>query len=149
MLSRQIEGTQGSLQDLLAAAPWIPADETLWKIECFRDFLEARKVLPEGETMRRARLAAMAGNAALADDRYDAALASLDLAKEGAAGGDDPKLTGGIEVDRARALANLGRMDDAGTALSAARGEDPDNPEAWLLSATLARRENKLAEAQD
>lgn len=112
-------------------------------------FLEARKVLPEGETMRRARLAAMAGNAALADDRYDAALASLDLAKEGAAGGDDPKLTGGIEVDRARALANLGRMDDAGTALSAARGEDPDNPEAWLLSATLARRENKLAEAQD
>lgn len=116
--------------------------------EAEQAFLEARKALPESETIRRARLAAMAGNAALADRRYEAALASLDLAKAGAADGGDAALAGGIEIDRARTLANLGRPAETGEALAAARKESPDNAEAWLLSATLARREGRLADAQ-
>jgi len=35
------------------ASQWIPADEALWKVERFRDFLEARKVLLSGELNRR------------------------------------------------------------------------------------------------
>ena len=111
-------------------------------------FLQGRSVLNAAETMRRARLAAMAGNAAMADERYDAALASLDLARADAAQGNDPTFSGGIEVDRARALANLKRLPEAGQALAAARQQAPKNPETWLLSATLARREGRLEDAQ-
>jgi len=35
------------------ASQWIPTDEALWKIECFRDFLEARKALLSAELNRR------------------------------------------------------------------------------------------------
>jgi hypothetical protein len=35
------------------ASQWIPADQDLWKIERFRDFLEARKVLLSAELNRR------------------------------------------------------------------------------------------------
>ncbi len=35
------------------ASQWIPTDETLWRIENFRDFLEARKVLLSAELNRR------------------------------------------------------------------------------------------------
>ncbi len=35
------------------ASQWIPADKALWKIENFRDFLEARKVLLAAELNRR------------------------------------------------------------------------------------------------
>ena len=111
-------------------------------------FLQGRDALAPTETMRRARMGAMAGNAALADGRYDAALTALDLAKADAAQGEDTALSGGIELDRARALANLGRLPETGEALAAARKETPGNAEAWLLSATLARREGKLQDAQ-
>jgi hypothetical protein len=35
------------------ASQWIPADETLWRVERFRDFVEARKVLLSAELNRR------------------------------------------------------------------------------------------------
>ena len=111
-------------------------------------FLQARAALVPSETVQRARLAAMAGNAAMVDERYDAALNALDLARADAASTGDATLTGGIAVDRARALANLGRLPETGEALAIARKNVPNNPEAWLLSATLARRENRLAAAQ-
>ncbi|GAD48761.1 hypothetical protein NT2_04_01730 [Caenibius tardaugens NBRC 16725] len=111
-------------------------------------FQQGREVLPVTETVQRARLAAMAGNAALAEERYDAALASLDLASTGAVNSGDNALIAGIAIDRARALANLGRLAETGEALATARQAGPNNADAWLLSATLARREGKLAEAQ-
>ena len=111
-------------------------------------FLQARDAMPAGESAQRARYAAMAGNAALADARYDGALKDLDLAKADATGANDTTLSGGIELDRARALANLGRLPETRSALDAARQALPNNPDAWLLSATLARRENRLADAQ-
>jgi tetratricopeptide (TPR) repeat protein len=94
----------------------------------------------------RARLGAMAGNAALARGDGAEALTALDSAHADAAG--DAALTGGIAVDRARALVSLKRNDEAGAALAEAREVAPDNAQAWLLSATLSRRMNKLPEAQ-
>ena len=38
--------------------------------------------------------------------------------------------------------------DEAAQALAEARTAEPENPQAWLLSATLSRRQNNLAMAQ-
>lgn len=99
-----------------------------------------------GDKTLRARLGAMAGNAALARGDASRALAALDSAHADATG--DAAMTGGIDVDRARALVSLKRNDEAATALAEAREVAPDNAQAWLLSATLSRRMNKLPEAQ-
>lgn len=107
-------------------------------------FLAARDAA--ADKALRAQLGAMAGNAALARGDATAALAALDAAQTDAAG--DGALTGGIAIDRARALVALKRNDEAESALAEARGASPDNAQAWLLSATLSRRMNKLAEAQ-
>jgi tetratricopeptide (TPR) repeat protein len=94
----------------------------------------------------RARLGAMAGNAALAHGDATAALAALDSARTDAAA--DRAMLSGIAADRARALVALKRDGEAAMALDEARNADPTNAQAWLLSATLSRRTNKLAEAQ-
>lgn len=99
--------------------------------------------------MLRARLGAMAGNAALAAGANDRALAALDGARADAAGVADAGLSAGIAIDRARALVALKRPDEADPALAEARTAAPDNAEAWLLSATLSRRQGRLAEAQE
>ena len=100
------------------------------------------------DRMLRARLGAMAGNAALAGGKAAPALAALDGARADAQGLADPALTTAIALDRARALVALKRLDEAGAALAEARTAGPDNAEAWLLSATLSRRQGNLVQAQ-
>lgn len=113
-----------------------------------RAFLSARDVLPADGHFRRAQLGVMAGNAALAEGRGAAALIALDTAAQDAAtAGDDP-LHAIVEVDRARALVLLQDEAGAGAALERARTLDPQSPFAFLLSATLARRQGDLAAAQ-
>jgi tetratricopeptide (TPR) repeat protein len=109
-------------------------------------FLQARDA--SGVGVERARLGAMAGNAALAGGDAQAALAVLDVAHADAEAANDKPLAGDIAIDRARALVALGRDGDAASALAEARAALPANPQAWLLSATLSRRMGKLAEAQ-
>ncbi|MXO65789.1 hypothetical protein [Altericroceibacterium endophyticum] len=111
-------------------------------------FMMARNARLEDNHLSRAKLAAMAGNAALADNRLEDALGTLDLALRDAALTGDPMVSGGIEVDRARTLVGLGRMDEARQALATARQDAAQNSEAWLLSATLSRREDRLEDAQ-
>ncbi|BBC71232.1 conserved hypothetical protein [Altererythrobacter sp. B11] len=111
-------------------------------------FLAARSALLESDHGGRARFAGMAGNAALAEGRYQAALDDFTLAQADAASSGDGALSGGIAADRARALVGLGRTDDAAAALQQAREMAPQNGTAWLLSATLARRQGDLAAAQ-
>lgn len=94
----------------------------------------------------RARLGAMAGEAALNGGDAQAALAALDAARADAAG--DSVMLGGIATFRARALVALKREGEADAALALARSLTPQSPQAWLLSATLSRRLGKLAEAQ-
>lgn len=112
-----------------------------------RAFLTAREALGEGQQEWRARLAIQAANAALAEARSDAALFDLTLAERDLAG-SDPGIAAMIETDRARALVLAGRESEAVAALEKARTLDPQSPNAWLLSATLARRLGQLAEAQ-
>ncbi|MBW8783471.1 MAG: hypothetical protein JF593_02340 [Novosphingobium sp.] len=111
-------------------------------------FLAGRDAAAGTDHTARATLGAMAGNAALAANAPAPALAALDVAHRDAVAANDAALAGAIALDRARALVALKREPEAATALAEARTGVPDNPEAWLLSATLARRQNKLAEAQ-
>src|SRR3990170_1721441 len=67
-------------------------------------FLAAREAELEINRFRRAQLAAMAGNAALADNRPDAALAALGLAATDAAVAGNAGLRAIVETDRARAM---------------------------------------------
>lgn len=112
-----------------------------------RAFLTAREALGEAQHEWRARLAIQAANAALAENRADAALFDLTLAKRDLAD-SDPGIAAMIESDRARALVAAGRESEAVAALEKARTLDPQSPNVWLLSATLARRLDRLAEAQ-
>ena len=66
-----------------------------------------------------------------------------------AADAGDTVLSASVSVDRARALVALGRNDEAAKALAEARTSDPANARAWLLSATLSRRLERLGEAQE
>lgn len=111
-------------------------------------FAEARELTPANEPAGRARLGGMAGNALLAAGKPEAALARLDQAHGEALGASDLPLAGEISIDRARALVALKRDGDAATALATARTNAADNGQGWLLSATLSRRQGKLAEAQ-
>lgn len=111
-------------------------------------FTEARELTPASEPANRARLGGMAGNALLAAGKPEVALARLDQAHGEALGASDLRLAGEISIDRARALVALQRDGDAATALATARTNAADNGQGWLLSATLSRRQGKLAEAQ-
>lgn len=111
-------------------------------------FLAGRDAAPGTNLALRAKLGAMAGNAALARSAPDRALAALDSAHADALVAADTALAGDIAMDRARALVALKREAEAAAALTEARTSNPANPQAWLLSATLSRRLGKLAEAQ-
>ena len=111
-------------------------------------FLAARDLVDPVDRALRARLGAMAGNAALAAGDAAGALAALDPARAEALAAKDDALTAGIAIDRARALVSLKREPEAATALAEARASAPGNAQAWLLSATLSRRQGKLADAQ-
>jgi tetratricopeptide (TPR) repeat protein len=105
---------------------------------------EAAKGAEEKRDPRAARFWAQAGNAAIADDQPGVALTALDRALTISAANSEKA---DIEVDRARALVALNRPDEAVTALANARQLGPENGTAWLLSATLARRLDKLPDA--
>lgn len=98
------------------------------------------------DTRFRARMGALAGSALLAQGKPDEALAVLDPARTEAAG--EAELTSAIDLDRATALVSLGKLAEASAALSEARTMAPDEPHAWLLSATLSRRQDDLVAAQ-
>lgn len=107
-------------------------------------FLAARE--DASDARFRARMGLLAGSALLAQDRPADALTALDAARTDASG--DVAIGGEIALDRAVALVALERVGEAGIALTEARRLIPNSPAAWLLSATLARRQGDLANAQ-
>jgi tetratricopeptide (TPR) repeat protein len=111
-------------------------------------FLAARDAALADDHAVRARLGAMAGNAALAGNDFAAALADLTQAAGDAARAGDKPLAGSIEGDQARALVALQRDGEAAGVLQQARADAPQNADVWLLSATLSRRTNDLKAAQ-
>ena len=86
-----------------------------------------------------------AGNAALLAGDTAKAHAYLSSALAGA--GPDPTRRGQLLIDRARASVELGRPGDARSDLDQATRLLPRDPAAWLLSATLARRQGELLRA--
>ena len=86
-----------------------------------------------------------AGSAALAMD--DAARA-LDLLNSALSLSQGPAAQGPLLVDRARAAVGLGKLADARADLDTAVKIAPNDPDAWLLRATLARRETRNADAE-
>lgn len=111
-------------------------------------FLEARLDTSATDQADRARLATMAANAALAAGAASRALGLLDTAQAEAKAAGDTRLAAEVAIDRARALVALKRDGEAATALAEARAGAPANATAWLLSATLLRRQGQLGEAQ-
>ncbi len=115
-------------------------------------FAESAAQVPATDSAARAALQAMAGNAALAGGKADDALAWFDKALA-----DPPSKTptaeenasrGAVQIDRSRALVAQNRLPEAGSALEEAHRLAPNDPEGWLLSATLARRGKDLERAQ-
>lgn len=111
-------------------------------------FTNARDAADLADHASRARLGAMAGNAALAAGQAGQALSLLAPAATDAKIVGDADLTASIALDRARGLVAVKQPDEAANALAEARAAQPDNAQAWLLSATLSRRQDKLAQAQ-
>ncbi|MEP7221333.1 MAG: tetratricopeptide repeat protein [Novosphingobium sp.] len=115
-------------------------------------FKDARALIPadaEAENARwSARLGGMQGVATLEAGHNDDAAAVLASAVADARRASSPTLAGDLQVDQARALLRLGRVDEAGATLDAARAASPTNAEAWLGSATLSRKAHKLDQAQ-
>lgn len=115
-------------------------------------FAESAGQVPAADPAAAAALQGMAGNAALAGGRaeaalgwYDKALAPLPAAAPSA---EDNAVRGAVQIGRARALVALGRLPEASGALQEAHRLAPNDPEGWLLSATLARRGKDLERAQ-
>jgi tetratricopeptide (TPR) repeat protein len=108
-------------------------------------FIDAAQGADAKADRRGARFWAQAGNAAIAADLPNDALAALDNALR--PNSLDNAERADIEVDRARSLVALAREIDAAAALANARRYSPENATAWLLSATLARRMNILPDA--
>ncbi len=88
---------------------------------------------------------ALAGNAALAAG--DARAASLDFDAALARATLTGLPLGEVHLDRARARVATGDMAGAGADLERARSDAAADPLTWLLSATLARRQDDLAAA--
>ncbi|OGS53089.1 MAG: hypothetical protein A3J40_02405 [Erythrobacter sp. RIFCSPHIGHO2_12_FULL_63_10] len=116
--------------------------------EAMAAFLAARDEVPLDDPRMRARLGAMAANAALATGDARRALALLDTAIGDARASASADITAFALIDRGRTLVALGDLAAAETALAEARELRPDDGEARLLSATLLRRMGRLAEAQ-
>lgn len=106
---------------------------------------EAAHVADAKRDPRAARFWAQAGNAAIADNKPAEAMVALDKALASPAPNNAERAD--IEVDRGRTLVALGQTEDAAKALASARTLGPENGAAWLLSATLARRMEKLPDA--
>lgn len=116
--------------------------------EAIAAFIKGRDLALPGALKSRAQLGAMAGNAQLGLGQTAAALVTLERAQLDADTAGNEILKGEIALDRARALVALDRTAEAQSALTLGRAALPYSPQAWLLSATLARRLGALDEAQ-
>ncbi len=120
---------------------------SLWD-DAIAAFTAARDETPADESRARARFGAMAGNAALAAGDPAQAITFLVRAEINARTANAGGLEAIAAIDRSRALVALDQPDGALAALDNATRLMPDDAEAWLLKATLLRRENRLPEAQ-
>lgn len=110
-------------------------------------FVTARDAAEADDHVSRARLGDMAANAELARGDGAKALLLLGGALTEARASEDKGLIADVDIDRARALVAVQQPEEAGAALAEARTVQPDNAQAWLLSATLSRRQKQYIQA--
>ncbi len=111
-------------------------------------FAAARDETPDDEPRTKARFGAMAGNAAVADSDWDGALAALITAKSHAEASASAPMQAIVASDLARVLVTLERPEEALSELDLSTQLVPEEPNTWLLKATLLRRLERLDEAQ-
>lgn len=109
-------------------------------------FDEAARLADQAKDLRAANYRAQAGNAWLAAGKPDKARAALDTALE--TGTLKGLQLGEAQLDRARALVAADELDAARADLDHAVVNAADDPLAWLLSATLARRMGDVRRAK-
>jgi hypothetical protein len=109
-------------------------------------FAKAASLAESAKDTRAPRFWAQAGNAAIAAGQGAGAVGYLDKSLA-AAGLSAPERSEAL-IDRARAHVMAGKAELAKADLAQARKISPENAAAWLLSATLSRRMNALADAQ-
>lgn len=111
-------------------------------------FRAARDDAPDDQPSARARFGIMAGNAVLEGGDAQRAVLLLELAKEEAQRAGNATLEAIAGTDLARAMVAADLPEEALAELVRASSLQPDNPENWLLRATLLRRLDRLEEAQ-
>ena len=111
-------------------------------------FIAARDGTPAEDRAFRARVGAMAGNAAMPMGDMTGAFALLDQAESDARASTSRDMIALVAVDKARVLVALERGGEAVPLLEEATALRPTAGEAPLLLATLYRRQDMLAEAQ-
>ncbi|WP_293968669.1 tetratricopeptide repeat protein [Sphingomonas sp.] len=119
-----------------AAENWAAAANT---------FVRVASAAESGNDPRAAQLWTQAGNAALANEDPTLARTALDRALK--LPGLTQVMQGEAWLDRGRADVALGDMAAARTDIDQGVRLVPDDPFAWLLSATLARRQDDLPKA--
>ncbi|NVE95269.1 tetratricopeptide repeat protein [Altererythrobacter lutimaris] len=119
----------------------------LWS-DAMSAFIAARDGSDGSEQRLKARFGVMAGNAAIAATDYANALTILARAQRDAEGAGFGPMASIAAIDQARIFVAQGETEPAVAALGNARRLDPNSGDAWLLSATLMRRLERLDEAQ-
>ena len=111
-------------------------------------FIAARNEVPAAELPLRARMGAMAGNAALAKGDSATALVLFNASRADARASNSGDLAALVALDQARVLVSLDRLAEVEPLLKEARTLRPNDPESRLLSATFYRRQGQLNDAQ-
>lgn len=115
-------------------------------------FAESAQQVPQSDLNAPFARDAYLGSVALAGGQYDTALKFLDAALANPASksptAEENAARGAVQIDRSRALVAQNRLPEASGALEDAHRLAPNDPEGWLLSATLARRDKNLERAQ-
>ncbi len=117
-----------------------------WEAAAAAFEVAANEAQKAGSSADSARLFAQAGNAALAGGQGEKARGYFDAAL--GHGLPDGLEKGEIYLDRARTLVAMGDMRGARADIDLALKQAPDDPLGWLLSATLARRQQDLGRAK-
>jgi tetratricopeptide (TPR) repeat protein len=115
-------------------------------------FAESAQQVPQADLKAPFARDAYLGSVALAGGQYEIALKFLDSAlaepPSKAPTAEENAARGAVQIDRSRALVAQNRLPEASGALEDAHRLAPNDPEGWLLSATLARRGKDLERAQ-
>ncbi len=121
-------------------------EQGLWN-EAAVSFLAAREAAA-GMPDWQARLGSQRAHALAEARRITEARTAFELAIEDALAAGDPVTAGQIAADQSIVEVDAGDVPSAARTLATARERTPQSSEVWLLSATLARRQGALEQAQ-